>query len=141
MNPAAHSPDQPPIDWMLRDVAALTGVRHAVVASADGLLTAYAGDISRDDADKVAAAVCGIQSTARTLAPFCGDDTNALRQCAQEFDQGWVFVGAAGQNTLLAVATERHVDVGLVSHRMADLSARLGGQLSTQVRTEGGARP
>ncbi|MER6399268.1 roadblock/LC7 domain-containing protein [Kitasatospora sp. NPDC001603] len=141
MNLAPHSADQPPIDWLLRDVAALAGVRHAVVASADGLVTAYAGHISKDDADRVAAAVCGIQSTARTLAPFCGDATNGLRQCAQEFDQGWVFVAAAGQNTLLAVATDKHVDVGLVSHRMADLSARLSGQLSTQVRTEGGARP
>jgi predicted regulator of Ras-like GTPase activity (Roadblock/LC7/MglB family) len=130
---------------MLREITALAGVRHAVVASADGLLKAHAGTISKDDADRLAAAVSGIQSTARALAPFCGDDqSNGLRQCVQEFDQGMLFVGAAGENTLVAVATDRNVDAALVGHRMADLSARVGGQLSARIRTtdhEGGRRP
>ncbi|MFE2727276.1 roadblock/LC7 domain-containing protein [Kitasatospora sp. NPDC059327] len=141
---STHPNPAPSTDWMLQNVVALAGVRHAVVASDDGLLKACAGAISRDDADRLAASVCGILSTARALAPFCGDDTNALRQCVQEFDQGMIFIAAAGENTLLAVATDALVDAALVAHRMTDLSARLSAQLSTGLRTagpEGGVRP
>ena len=60
---------------MLDDALKMPETRHAILLSADGLLIAHSQRISRDDADRHAAGMSGLQSLARNTAEFCGDRT------------------------------------------------------------------
>ncbi|MET7656076.1 roadblock/LC7 domain-containing protein, partial [Streptomyces sp. NPDC005486] len=61
------------LSWMLDSALEIPGALHAVLISADGLLMARTQDFDKDDADRVAAAMSGVQSLSRSLAFFCED--------------------------------------------------------------------
>ncbi|OON78079.1 roadblock/LC7 domain-containing protein [Streptomyces tsukubensis] len=122
---------------MLEDALAIPHALHAVLISADGLQMSRTADIGRDEADKVAAAVSGLQSLSRAVAFFCGDDSlNNWRQTLIEFDGGWVFLNAAGGGSFLAVAASADVDMGDITYRMQQLVGRLGKAMSTGRRDD-----
>ena len=133
--------DAPPADgdnkltWMLGSLD-LEGVRFSVLISGDGLRLAHSESISRDEADAFAAAVSGVQSLGKALATLTGDEENRLRQNLIEYDQALVLITAAGQNAMLGVCAAPTADAGLIVHRMNDLAARLGNEL-----TSGSRRP
>lgn len=127
------------LGWMLDDALKMPETRHAILLSADGLLMAYSDRIGRDDAERHAAGMSGLQSLARSSAEFCGDPRTTWRQTVSEFDGGYVFLVAAGPGAYLAVSTTEHVDMEAISFRLQELVQRLGKELSAPPRQTPGA--
>ncbi|NJP51862.1 roadblock/LC7 domain-containing protein [Streptomyces sp. SBST2-5] len=125
---------------MLDSALEIPGALHAVLISADGLLMARTKDFARDDADRVAAAMSGVQSLSRTLGFFCEDPGQRWRQTLVEFDGGWVFVISAGEGAYLGVSATADVDMADITFRMQQLVTRLGKELTTPPRENLGAR-
>ncbi|WP_395571701.1 roadblock/LC7 domain-containing protein [Streptomyces sp. BK79] len=122
------------LSWMLDSALEIPGALHAVLISADGLLMARTQDFDKDDADRVAAAMSGVQSLSRTLAFFCEDPHQAWRQTLVEFDGGWVFLISAGEGAYLGVSASPDVDMADITFRMQQLVAQLGKRLTTPPR-------
>lgn len=122
------------LDWMLDDALAVPGARHAILLSADGMLRARSQGISRDEAERQAAALSGLQSISRSTAEFCGNDETPWQQTLVEFGGGFVFLIAAGTGAYLAVSTTDTVDVEVITFRMHKLVDRLGRELSAPPR-------
>ncbi|MFF2082911.1 roadblock/LC7 domain-containing protein [Nocardia sp. NPDC058176] len=119
--------------WLLDDLE-LAGVRFTVLLSDDGLRVAHSSAISRDEAERFAAAASGLRSLGRALGEFCGGPGNLIRQTMTEYDEGMILITAAGAGTLLGVATTSEVDLALVAHRMNELAARVGRELGVPPR-------
>ncbi|MEN3586054.1 MULTISPECIES: roadblock/LC7 domain-containing protein [unclassified Streptomyces] len=128
------------LSWMLDSALEIPGALHAVLISADGLLMARTKDFGKDDADRVAAAMSGVQSLSRTLGFFCEDPTQRWRQTLVEFDGGWVFLISAGDGAYLGVSASQEVDMADITFRMQQLVAQLGKELTTPPRENLGAR-
>jgi predicted regulator of Ras-like GTPase activity (Roadblock/LC7/MglB family) len=135
MNASSHND----LGWMLDDALKMPETRHAILLSADGLLVAHSQRISRDDAERHAAGMAGLQSLARSTAEFCGDARTMWRQTVSEFDGGFVFLVAAGPGAYLAVSATEHVDMEAVSFRLQELVQRLGKELTSPPRQGTGA--
>ncbi|MDP9848186.1 roadblock/LC7 domain-containing protein [Streptosporangium lutulentum] len=127
------------LSWMLNDVLDVPGARHAILLTADGMLQAHSQGISRDDADKQAAALSGLQSLSRSTAEFCADSPTTWRQTMVEFVDGYVFVIAAGPGAYLAVSSTDEADLEVVTYRMQKLIARLGKELTSPPRRDIGS--
>lgn len=69
-HPAAND-----LGWMLDDVLMVPHARHAILLSADGLLRAHSAGITRDEADRQAAALAGVQSISRSTSGFLGGES------------------------------------------------------------------
>ncbi|MBW0271597.1 dynein regulation protein LC7 [Nocardia sp. MH4] len=119
--------------WLLDDLE-LDGVRFAVLLSDDGLRLAHSAGITRDEAERFAAAASGLRSLGKALGEFCGTAGNPVRQNMTEYEEGMVLITAGGAGTLLGVATTSDVDLALVAHRMNELAARVGRELGTAPR-------
>lgn len=129
------------LGWMLKELDG-PGVRFAILLSADGMRIAHSPGVRVDDAERFAAAASGLQSLGKALSEFCGGPRNAVRQNMTEYDEGLIFITAAGDGALLGVATTTAVDVGLIAHRMNELAARVGHELGSEPRRgDGGSRP
>lgn len=128
------------LGWMLDDALMMPETRYAILLSADGLLMAHSERIGRDDAERQAAGMSGLQSLARGTAEFCGDAGTTWRQTVSEFDGGYVFLVAAGPGAYLAVSTTELVDMEAVSFRLQELVQRLGREMTSPPRRNGGGR-
>lgn len=128
------------LGWMLDDALRMPETRYAILLSADGLLMAHSERISRDDAERQAAGMSGLQSLARSTAEFCGDPDTTWRQTVNEFDGGYVFLVAAGPGAYLAVSATQNVDMETVSFRLQELVQRLGKEMTSPPRP-GAGRP
>ncbi|GLY81207.1 roadblock/LC7 domain-containing protein [Actinoallomurus iriomotensis] len=129
------------LGWMLDDALKMPETRHAVLLSADGLLMAHSERISVDNAERHAAGMAGLQSLARSTAEFCSQAETTWRQTVTEFDDGYVFLVAAGPGAYLAVSATENVDMEAVSFRLQELVQRLGKELTTPPRGDlGGVR-
>jgi predicted regulator of Ras-like GTPase activity (Roadblock/LC7/MglB family) len=128
--------------WMLNDLVALPGVRHAIVLSADGLVDVHSAGITRDAADTFAAAVAGLQSLSRSTAPFCADSPDAAwRQTLVEFDGGYLIAVAAGMGSYLAVSCTSDADLQMILFRVHHLVDRLGREMTSPPRNGVTIRP
>ncbi len=119
---------------MLDDAMKMPETRYAILLSADGLLMAHSQRISRDDADRNAAAMSGLQALARSTAEFCGETADSWQQTVSEFAGGYVFLVAAGPGAYLAVSATDKVDMEGVSSRLQELVQRLGKELTVPPR-------
>jgi uncharacterized protein len=120
--------------WLLDDL--VERVAHAekgIVLSNDGLLIASSKDLSREDAEHLAAAAAGFQSLARGTGRYIGGGT--VRQTIIELEKAYFFVTAAGKGACLAVQASADADVGLIAYEMARLVTAVGKYLATQMRT------
>ncbi|MFB7473148.1 roadblock/LC7 domain-containing protein [Kitasatospora sp. NPDC056184] len=129
------------LSWMLDSALEIPGALHAVLISADGLLMARTKEIGKDDADRVAAGMSGVQSLSRSLAFFCNGSQQQWRQTLVEFDGGWVFLISAGQGAYLGVSASPDVDMADITFRMQQLVGQLGKALMAPPRENLGARP
>lgn len=127
------------LGWMLDEVLKVPEARHAILLSADGMLRAHSAHIGRDDAERLAAGLAGVQSISRSTAEFCGSRDTPWRQTLIEFGHGFVFLVAAGEGAYLAVSTGEHVDMEAVTYRMHKLVDRLGQQLTSPARLDTGS--
>jgi predicted regulator of Ras-like GTPase activity (Roadblock/LC7/MglB family) len=131
-----HANDQ--LGWMLEDALSVPEARHAILLSADGMLRAHSQGVSRDEAERQAAALSGLQSISRTTSEFCGHPDTPWRQTLIEFADGFVFLVAAGPGAYLAVSASEHVDMEAVTFRMHKLVDRLGKELTSLPRQDPG---
>ncbi|MFD0382422.1 roadblock/LC7 domain-containing protein [Streptomyces stramineus] len=124
---------------MLDDVVKMPEARHAILLSSDGMLRARSGGIDRDEAERQAAALSGLQSISRSTAEFCTrqGQESPWRQTLVEFAHGYVFLIAAGPGAYLAVSASEHVDMEAVTYRMQKLVDRLGKELTSPPRQQG----
>lgn len=129
------------LGWMLDGALKSPETQHAILLSADGLLLAHSERIDRDDAERHAAAMSGLQSLARGAAEFCGNPQTPWRQTVTEFDDGYVFLVAAGPGAYLAVSATEDADLEAVSFRIQELVQRLGRELSAARRDAPGTTP
>jgi predicted regulator of Ras-like GTPase activity (Roadblock/LC7/MglB family) len=127
------------LSWMLDSALEIPGALHAVLISADGLLMARTKDFDKDDADRVAAAMSGVQSLSRSLGFFCEDNSQLWRQTLVEFDGGWVFLISAGEGAYLGVSAAPDVDMQDITFRMQQLVGQLGKVLVAPPRENLGA--
>jgi len=122
------------LGWMLDEVVKMPEARHAILLSADGMLRAHSAAIARDEAERQAAALSGLQSISRSTSEFCDRDETPWQQTLVEFVGGYVFLIAAGPGAYLAVSTTEHVDMEGVTYRMQKLVDRLGKELTSPPR-------
>ena len=128
------------LGWMLDNALQMPETLHAILLSADGLLMAHSQTITRDDADRHAAAMSGLQALARSTAEFCGGSVSGWQQTVNEFAGGYVFLVAAGPGAYLAVSATERVDMEAVSFRLQELVQRLGKELTSPPRQGIGSR-
>ncbi len=124
------------LGWMLDEVVKMPEARHAILLSSDGMLRARSQGIERDEAERQAAALSGLQSISRSTSEFCNQtqQENPWRQTLVEFAHGYVFLIAAGPGAYLAVSATEHVDMEAVTYRMQKLVDRLGKELTSPPR-------
>ncbi len=127
------------LDWLLDDLAnRVEHVRHALVLSNDGLVTGASTGLAREDAEHLAAVSSGLHS----LAKGSGRHFRAgkVRQTMVEFDDGVLFVTAAGDGSCLCVLSAAEADIGQVAYEMTLLVNRVGEHLGVAARQPGLAR-
>ena len=88
--------------WLLDDLTQrVPHVQHALVLSNDGLVTGASGGLDRQAAEHLAAVSSGFHSLAKGAGRQFG--TGGVRQTMVEFDEGYLFVTAAGDGSCLSV--------------------------------------
>lgn len=119
--------------WLLDDlVERVAYAERGIVLSNDGLLIAASKDLSREDAEHLAAAAAGFQSLARGTGRYIGG--GPVRQTIIELEKAFFFVTAAGNGACLAVQASADADVGLIAYEMARLVTSVRPFLSTPRR-------
>ncbi|MFF4118390.1 roadblock/LC7 domain-containing protein [Streptomyces sp. NPDC001714] len=122
------------LDWLLDGlVDQVTGTRHAIVLSDDGLVMSRSRTIDRSDAERLAAIATGQQSLARGAGQLFGG--GPVHQVIVEMAGLWLFVISAGRGTHLAVTASQEVDAELMSVAMHTLVQQVGRRLGTDART------
>lgn len=121
------------LNWLLDDlVSRVANIRKALVLSSDGLATGGSRDLSREDAEHLAAVASGFHSLAKGVGRHFNAGT--VRQTMVELDEAFLFVSAAGDGSCLAVLTDADADVGHVAYEMTLLVKRVGAHLGTAPR-------
>ncbi|WP_103500363.1 MULTISPECIES: roadblock/LC7 domain-containing protein [unclassified Streptomyces] len=128
MNPA------PNLSWILDELVSVQHARHAVLLSADGLMTATSEGVDRDLGDSVAALTSGLQSLSRAAAVFASGGEDPWEQTLVQFGNGFIFIVAAGEGTFLVVSAGRDVDIEAMSFRMGKTIDRVGQELGLAPR-------
>ncbi|MCF3103687.1 roadblock/LC7 domain-containing protein [Streptomyces roseoverticillatus] len=126
------------LDWMLDDLTErIEHIRHALVLSNDGLVTGASASLQREDAEHLAAVASGLHS----LAKGTGRQFRAgrVRQTMVEFDEGVLFVTAAGDGSCLCVLGGAEADIGQIGYEMTLLVNRVGEHLGVAARQQSGA--
>ncbi|MEV0094940.1 roadblock/LC7 domain-containing protein [Streptomyces sp. NPDC050738] len=121
------------LDWLLDDLTKrVDNVRHALVLSNDGLVTGASTGLAREDAEHLAAVSSGLHS----LAKGSGRHFSAgkVRQTMVEFDEGVLFVTAAGDGSCLCVLSTAEADIGQIAYEMTRLVNRVGEHLGVSAR-------
>jgi predicted regulator of Ras-like GTPase activity (Roadblock/LC7/MglB family) len=125
-------------NWMIEEVTWVKGVRHVVVATSDGLVTARSEGTDTDTADRVAAACAGLHSLGQSVAKEFGSGGQAVRQVLVGFDGGFLFVRRGGDGSHLAVVTDAGVDPALIGQQMQAQILKIGQRnLATPPRVPG----
>jgi predicted regulator of Ras-like GTPase activity (Roadblock/LC7/MglB family) len=121
------------VNWLLDELTARTPtIRHAVLLSTDGLAIAASRNLNREDREHLAAVSSGFNSLAKGATRQFG--AGSVRQSMVEFDDGFLFVVAAGSGTCLAVFAEAESDIGLVAYEMARLVKQVGEHMFVPTR-------
>jgi predicted regulator of Ras-like GTPase activity (Roadblock/LC7/MglB family) len=113
-------------NWMIDDVTWVQGVRHVVVATSDGLVTARSEGTSEEVAERLAAACAGLHSLGRSVGREFGSGTHEAQQVMVGFSGGFLFVRRAGDGSHLAVVTEQVVDPAVIGQQMQAQVLKIG---------------
>lgn len=121
------------LDWLLDDLTnRVEHVRYALVLSNDGLVTGASKELAREDAEHLAAVASGLHSLAKGSGRHFG--AGAVRQTMVEFDEGVLFVTAAGDGSCLCLLGTAEADIGQIAYEMTLLVNRVGEHLAVAVR-------
>ena len=117
----------------------LAGTKRALLLSGDGLTVASSQGIDRDMAERMSAAVSGMQSLSRGSAEFADCQSSPWQQTMIEYEGGYIFLMAASEGTYLAVSASEGADVEVISYAMEKAIARLGQEMGIGSRGTAGA--
>lgn len=121
------------LDWLLDDLTQrISFIRHALVLSNDGLVTAKSEGLERADAEHLAAVSSGLHSLAKGSGEYFR--AGRVRQTMIEFNEGVLFVTAAGDGSCLCVLAGADADIGQVAYEMTLLVNRVGEHLGVGTR-------
>ncbi|MDT0460288.1 roadblock/LC7 domain-containing protein [Streptomyces sp. DSM 41527] len=121
------------LDWLLDDLTKrVQKVRHALVLSNDGLVTGASERLEREDAEHLAAVASGLHSLAKGSGHHFR--IGRVRQTMVEFDDGVLFVTAAGDGSCLCVLAGADADMGQIAYEMTLLVNRVGEHLGVAAR-------
>ncbi|WKX73698.1 roadblock/LC7 domain-containing protein [Streptomyces sp. XD-27] len=133
---ARHNANSGELNWLLDELVGRVGsIRKALVLSGDGLPTGGSRDLSREDAEHLAAVASGFHSLAKGVGRHF--DVGRVRQTIIELDDAFLFVTAAGDGSCLAVLADADSDVGQVAYEMTLLVKRVGVHLGSAPRSGG----
>ena len=121
--------------WLLDNfVKTVSGVRHTLVVSADGLLMAMSENLDRTSGDQLAAIVSGMSSLTRGVSRQL--NAGSVRQSIIEMDDAFLFLMNVSNGSVLGVVAEATCDVGLIGYEMALLVSRTETTLTPQLISE-----
>lgn len=107
------------ISWVLTPLLELPGVRHALIATGDGLVEGASPGLDRASAERVAAMTATLHAASRAFTTaFTDEEKPKLAQTVVESDLGFAIVVPAGQNTSLAVFAEPEAQLGNIAYQM-----------------------
>ncbi|MCX4553398.1 roadblock/LC7 domain-containing protein [Streptomyces sp. NBC_01387] len=121
------------LDWLLDDLTnRVDHVRYALVLSNDGLVTGASKELAQEDAEHLAAVASGMHSLAKGSGRHFR--TGRVRQTMVEFDEGVLFVTAAGEGSCLCILGTADADIGQIAYEMTLLVNRVGEHLAVAAR-------
>lgn len=105
--------------WVLAPLLELPGVRHALIATGDGLVEGASPELERASAERVAAMTATVHAAARAFTTaFTDDETPELEQTVVESRHGFAIVVPAGHNTSLALFASPDAQLGNIAYQM-----------------------
>jgi len=122
------------LNWLVDNFTTkVPGVANALVVSADGLPLALSRYLDRASADQLAAIASGLSSLTHGAARCLG--AGGVKQVVVEMDEGFMFVMAISDGSVLNVLASPEADLGLVAYEMALLVSRVGSVLTPALRS------
>jgi predicted regulator of Ras-like GTPase activity (Roadblock/LC7/MglB family) len=113
----------------------VSGVAHAALVSADGLLVAADETLPSDRADQLAAIASGLSSLAVGTAELF--TAGRVVQSVIEMEEGFLLLMSVGDGSNLVVLASPACDIGLVGYEMTLLVDRVGKMVDTPARRAG----
>lgn len=125
------------LDWLVSGFARdVPGVSHAIIVSADGLLTASSTHLPLDRADQLAAVTSGLASLSAGASRLF--DGGAVMQSVVEMENGYLLLMGVGSGAYLAALAVAGCDIGQIGYEMATLVERVGTTMDTAPRSSQG---
>jgi uncharacterized protein len=122
------------LDWLVaRFAREVSGVSHAILVSADGLLMASSEHIPGERADQLAAVASGLASLSAGAARLF--EGGSVLQSVVEMDNGYLLLMRVGDGSNLATLASRGCDIGQIGYEMAILVERVGAVVQSQRRS------
>jgi predicted regulator of Ras-like GTPase activity (Roadblock/LC7/MglB family) len=121
--------------WLVTEFAErVTGVAHAVVVSADGLLLTSSARLPMDRADQLAAVASGLSSLTQGAARCF--EAGVVKETVVEMERGIMLLMSVGDGSCLAVLAAPTCDIGQVAYEMTMLVDRVGQILTPELRAQ-----
>jgi uncharacterized protein len=122
------------LDWLVSKFAhEVSGVSHAILVSADGLLMASSEHMPVERADQLAAVTSGLASLSTGAAQLF--DGGYVLQSIVEMEHGYLLLMRVGDGSNLATLATKSCDIGQVGYEMAILGERVGAMIQSARRT------
>jgi predicted regulator of Ras-like GTPase activity (Roadblock/LC7/MglB family) len=131
--PAAPPERTATLNWLVHGfVQDVSGVAHAVLVSADGLLVAADEKLPRERGDQLAAIASGLSSLSLGTAELF--TAGRVVQSVIEMEQGFLLLMSVGDGSNLVVLASTGCDIGLVGYEMTMLVERVGQKVDVPAR-------
>ena len=128
-----RSPQRDSLDWLVSKFAReVSGVSHAVLVSADGLLMAASEHIPTERADQLAAVASGLASLSTGAAQLF--EGGHVMQSVVEMENGYLLLMRVGDGSNLATLASRNCDIGQIGYEMALLVEQVGAMVQSSRR-------
>ena len=122
------------LDWLVSKFAReVSGVSHAILVSADGLLMASSEHMPVERADQLAAVTSGLASLSTGAAQLF--EGGYVLQSIVEMEHGYLLLMRVGDGSNLATLATKSCDIGQVGYEMAILVERVGTMIQSARRT------
>lgn len=131
----AHEQISRRFGWLVTDFAErVTGVAHAIVVSADGLLLTASDKLPRDRADQLAAVASGLASLTQGAAKCF--EAGQVTETIVEMERGSLLQMGISDGSCLTVLAAPQCDMGLIAYEMTMLVERVGQILTPELRSQ-----
>lgn len=112
-------------NWLLGRFATETaGVNEAIAVSSDGLLLASSANLTRPDADRLAAITSALTSLASGVGRTYG--LGATIKVIVDLEEGYLLVSSIGPGSALGVLAGKEANLGNLAYDMAMFANRTG---------------